>query len=112
MSGKKKTAFQINQQDNVATALSPLDAGKVSLLGEALIKEAEVVEEIPLGHKLALCDIKNGEMIIKYGVPIGVATRQILKGSWVHLNCMRSGYDERSSRLDPVTGTPKDITYE
>ncbi len=36
------------------------------------------------GHKYALCDIKMGENIIKYGCPIGHATEDIKKGEHVH----------------------------
>ena len=36
------------------------------------------------GHKYALCDIKCGEDIIKYGNPIGHATEDIKKGDHVH----------------------------
>ena len=33
------------------------------------------------GHKYALCDIKKGDNIIKYGNPIGHATEDIKKGN-------------------------------
>ncbi len=36
------------------------------------------------GHKYALCDIKSGENIIKYGNPIGHAVCDIKKGEHVH----------------------------
>ncbi len=36
------------------------------------------------GHKKALCDIKKGENIIKYGYPIGYATEDIKEGEHVH----------------------------
>ena len=36
------------------------------------------------GHKYALCDIAAGENVIKYGFPIGHATRAIAKGEHVH----------------------------
>ena len=36
------------------------------------------------GHKYAICDIKIGENIIKYGNPIGHATEDIKKGDHVH----------------------------
>lgn len=36
------------------------------------------------GHKYAICDIKIGENIIKYGNPIGHATEDINKGEHVH----------------------------
>ena len=105
-------AFQIETRDNVATALTVIPAGKLRLLGNTEESELEALEEIPLGHKIALCNIAEGDMIVKYGVPIGKATTHIKKGGWVHLHCMRSNYDERSSHLDIYTGAPADIDYE
>ncbi len=43
------------------------------------------------GHKYALCDIKVGEQIIKYGFPIGVATAEIKKGEHVHTHNIKTG---------------------
>ncbi len=43
-----------------------------------------VLVNIEDGHKYALCDIKEGENIIKYGQPIGHATADIKKGEHVH----------------------------
>ena len=37
-------------------------------------------EQIPAGHKYALCDIQKGEYVIKYGEIIGRATQDIAKG--------------------------------
>ena len=42
------------------------------------------------GHKYALCDIKSGENIIKYGNPIGHATADIKKGEHVHTHNMKT----------------------
>lgn len=107
-----QTAFQINLQDNVATALCTLLPGSVALRGDAQLPEVLVTQEILVGHKFALRPIAEGEKIFKYGVPIGCATQAIGTGEWVHLHCMRSLYDERSSHLDVITGAPKDIKYE
>ena len=104
-------AFQIERQDNVATALEPLPQGVVQIRG-AQDTTLAVTMEIPVGHKVALRDILPGEDIVKYGVPIGRATKKIPAGSWVHLHCMQSIYDQRSSHLDVVTGAPNDIKYE
>ncbi len=42
------------------------------------------------GHKYALCDIKEGENVIKYGNPIGHATCDIKKGDHVHSHNMKT----------------------
>lgn len=107
-----RRAFQIDKKDNVATALTEIPAGRFALLGETVKTDREAVDKVPVGHKVALCDIPQDEMIIKYGIPIGKATMAIEKGQWVHLHNMRSNYDERSSHLDIYTGVPTDIDYE
>lgn len=110
--GQTQTAFQIHLRDNVATALTPVRPGSVDILGDTAISDIGAVSDIPEGHKIALRDIQEGEDILKYGVVIGRATRDIAAGSWVHLHVMRSIYDERSSHLDVETGAPKDTCYE
>ena len=106
------TAFQIDLKDNVATALEPLQPGRITLRGDSAEQFMTAVTEIPAGHKIALREIAAGEDIVKYGVRIGRATEDIKKGSWVHLHNIRSVYDERSSHLDVMTGAPKDTRYE
>ncbi len=50
-----------------------------------LINKLDNVEvNLDDGHKYALCDIGKGENIVKYGNPIGHATRDIQKGEHVH----------------------------
>ncbi len=52
------------------------------------------VNEIPAGHKIALCDINKGDFVIKYGEVIGRATVAIKKGDWVHSHNLKSHLDE------------------
>lgn len=42
------------------------------------------------GHKYALCDIRKGENVIKYGSPIGHATEDIKKGEQVHCHNLKT----------------------
>lgn len=42
------------------------------------------------GHKYALCDIKAGSNVIKYGNPIGHATADIKKGEHVHTHNLKT----------------------
>lgn len=107
-----QTAFQIDKKDNVATALTPLAAGEVQLLGDTMLMNAMACEDIPVGHKLALYDLTEGAMVVKYGVVIGRTIRPVPAGSWVHLHVMCSNYDERSSHLNAATGVPEDTCYE
>ena len=46
--------------------------------------------EVPLGHKLALKDIKSEDTIIKYGNDIGRAVSDIPKGGYVHVHNVKT----------------------
>lgn len=54
-----------------------------------------VAVDIETGHKVALCDIAEGENIIKYGYPIGHAIRAIKKGERVHVDNIRTNLKEK-----------------
>ena len=45
----------------------------------------KALDPIPLGHKVALADIKNGDTVIKYDNDIGKAVADIAKGGHVHV---------------------------
>ncbi len=108
-------AFRIDGTDNVATLLDAAAPGDpLTLLGESGGIEEPLIaaQPVPAGHKIALCDIREGEDIIKYGVVIGRAAAPVKKGCLVHIPLIRSLYDERSGHLDPATGKPGDISYE
>ena len=96
-------AIRIADQDNVAIALRPIAAREpVRVDGDTI----EARQEIPAGHKLALADVGVDEQIIKYGVPIGLATAPIARGDWVHSHNLRTAlsgvieYAYRPPRLD------------
>ena len=73
--------LRITPRDMVAVALKPLKAGEtVSFDGG----EITLQQDLPMGHKAALRDIRKGEAVIKYGYPIGEATEDIPAGGHVH----------------------------
>ena len=45
---------------------------------------------IPIGHKIALTDIKNGDTVWKYGQDIGKAVADIAKGEHVHVHNLKT----------------------
>ncbi len=47
-------------------------------------------QDIPIGHKVALKDIKNGDTIIKYGVDIGRAVADIKPGTHAHVHNIKT----------------------
>jgi hypothetical protein len=106
-------AFCINPADNVATLLDDVrDPGNVRVLRASGVGEIHATEPIALGHKIALREIAIGQPIVKFGVHIGRASRNILAGAWVHLHNCESGFDERSQTLDLHTGAATDTKYE
>lgn len=74
-------ALKVDNNDNVAVVAQTVSAGDEIQVGDGFVT---AVEPIQIGHKIALCDIPCGEMVIKYGVPIGKASCDIAKGSHVH----------------------------
>ena len=52
--------------------------------------KVKALNDIPIGHKLALKDIKNGETIIKYGHDIGKAIADIKAGSHAHVHNIKT----------------------
>ena len=106
-------AFCINSADNVATLLDNAQQGdSVQMLGKAGASEIQACDPIELGHKIALRDIPINDPIVKFGVRIGAASRDILAGQWVHLHNCKSGFDERSQTLDLHTGAATDTKYQ
>ena len=113
-----KDLLRITPQDLVAVALRPLKAGETVTAGNDPLT---LREDIPMGHKTALRDIRKGEPVIKYGYPIGEATEDIPRGAHVHTHNLRtllSGEKEyewhpippRTKELKPATfqGYPRE----
>lgn len=71
---------QVHPADNVAIVVNEggLPSGTVFDSGLAL------TEAVPEAHKVALNAIAAGAAVVRYGVVIGYAARDIAAGSWVH----------------------------
>ena len=46
--------------------------------------------EIPLGHKIAMVDLNEGDTILKYGHDIGKVVKAIKKGEQVHVHNVKT----------------------
>ncbi|MBE5761248.1 MAG: altronate dehydratase [Clostridiales bacterium] len=49
---------------------------------------------VPAGHKQAICDIRKGENVIKYGFPIGHAIKDIKMGEHVHTHNVKTNLSD------------------
>jgi len=86
-----KRIVVLNDADNVATSLVPLEAQsriEVELNGESRI--ITVLDAIPFGHKLAIRHLTAGDDVLKYGQVIGRASEAIEPGQWVHVHNVES----------------------
>ena len=87
-----KTVFVVYATDNVGTAvLDPIAEGDtVATNGERSDIQLTARADIAYGHKIALLDIPAGETVLKYGLSIGSATRNIRAGDHVHTHNVES----------------------
>lgn len=91
---KPKIQFLLHApDDSVGVAVVDLSAGVTAsgraLSGGATI-EVPVLQDIPLGHKVALQDFQAGDTIIKYGVDIGKVVAPIKRGEHVHVHNLKT----------------------
>ncbi|MEY4984069.1 MAG: hypothetical protein RIR62_2335 [Pseudomonadota bacterium] len=71
----------------VARANAPEGTGVMTEAGMVRLPRA-----IPMAHKIARRPIGAGETVLKYGLPIGIATADIAPGDHVHVHNIRSAY--------------------
>jgi SAF domain len=86
---KAMNAILLSSLDNIVVLVQSLPAGATVVIGG---KNYHLTQALGLGHKLAARKIQAGEKILKYGVPIGSATRDISAGEHVHLHNIKSDY--------------------
>ena len=91
-------ATALDDGDNVATVLRPVEAGeRVVVRTRNAELDIQALEPIALCHKIALTDVAAGEPIVKYGECIGEATAPIRRGAWVHIHNLRSRRAQKAS---------------
>src|SRR5688572_26253225 len=95
--------IRMNECDNVAIVANDdgLPAGAVLPGGLAL------VDRVPQGHKVALVDIAADGAVLRYGIPIGYALKDIPAGSWVHERLLRMPAARELDNLPIATVKPK-----
>ena len=89
----KKGILLHEADDDVGVTAMDLTAGEVvqavTLEGEP-VTQIKLVDDVPLGHKIAMRDMPDQKHIIEYGRPIGYAAKAIAVGAHVHTHNIKS----------------------
>ena len=102
-------ALQLAENDDVAVVTADLSRDATVRVGS---EEIVLRDNVPRGHKVALRTIPQGREVRKYGWPIGMATREIVAGQWVHTHNLATALSglvpdrEPASTPDPVIARP------
>ncbi len=76
-----ETVLKLDPRDNVLVALTTLDLGTTVRLDPASSPSScMVMQTIPAKHKMALTDLKPGDLIFMYGMVVGEVVQAIPRG--------------------------------
>ncbi len=94
-------ALRIHESDNVLIAMEHVSTGDTVAFSGGTVR---VMEDVPRGHKITLADVAEGDLIVKYGYPIGYATVPIAKGRWVHTHNLKTNLSgKKAYRYEPIS---------
>ncbi len=104
--------LRITPKDNVAVALSPIAKGTTVEVEGVTVT---AIDDIPAGHKIALCDIAKDEKVIKYGFPIGYATEDVAAGRHIHTHdlhtCLSGELEYTWTPTHPTIPDQETVTF-
>jgi len=86
-------ALIIHPDDNVANLIGSGRKGEsvqCTIEGQTATTTVSLLDDIPSNHKFARVAVKAGDPIIKYGLSIGRASRDIRAGQYVHVHNIES----------------------
>ncbi|HEY1646341.1 MAG TPA: UxaA family hydrolase [Terracidiphilus sp.] len=102
-----ESILQLDSRDNVLVALTALDAGDEVRCGAGLCR---VIERIPPKQKMALADLKPGDLIFMYGMVVGEATQAIPRGGLLTTSNVRHRAGDYSAVRRPAAIAPPDAS--
>lgn len=75
------SALLTDHRDSVATALRDIGAGERIVIDG---RDVRLAAPVGRGHKFAVAPVNRGASVLKFGFPIGIASRDIAVGEHVH----------------------------
>jgi galactarate dehydratase len=95
--------IRMQPQDNVAIVANYGGLPKDTVLPDGLCLR----DAVPQGHKVALVDIPANGAVLRYGIAIGYALKDIPAGSWVHERLLQMPSARELDNLPIATVKPK-----
>ena len=99
---KPPLTISMHERDNVAIVAN--DGGLAA--GTALASGLVLRDRVPQGHKVALVDLAADVPVLRYGIPIGYALKDIPAGSWVHERLLKMPEARELDNLPIATVKP------
>jgi (2R)-sulfolactate sulfo-lyase subunit alpha len=93
--GQKAPDFLVHQDgDSVGVVVIEGVKAGTELTGWIMREDrtvaVKVLNDVPIGHKVALTDMAAGDGVVKYGVDIGKAVAAIKRGEHVHVHNLKT----------------------
>ena len=88
---KAPDAVLLDEADQVATVLHPIEPGMTVLIA-APKRQFQIIatETIPTFHKIAIQPLSKASAVLKYGDSIGVLISDVDEGAHVHIHNLHS----------------------
>ncbi len=95
-----ETVLQLDPRDNVLVALQPLTA-----VSEVRFDtfSCTVAEAVPAKHKMAIVDLKPGDLVRMYGMVVGEVTQAIPRGGVISTHNIRHRAEAYTAARHPVS---------
>jgi galactarate dehydratase len=77
--------------------------------GAVLPEGLTLRDAVPQGHKVALVDLPANSAVLRYGIPIGYALKDIPAGSWVHERLLQMPSARELDNLPMATVKPEPL---
>ena len=100
-----ETVLQLDPRDNVLVALTTLDLGAHVEIGSS---KQMVTQTIPAKHKMALKNLKPGDLIFMYGMVVGEVVEPVARGGLLTTSNIRHRISEYTAARHPASHTPPD----
>jgi galactarate dehydratase len=105
MASSEPRLIRVHADDNVAIVVNEGGLPAGTPFADGLVLE----EAVPEAHKVALVDLAEGDVIVRYGVTIGYANRPIGRGCRVHEALMTPPNAPPLASCQMATATPKPL---